>query len=132
MIELKVCSVKGTRDDGYGWNLYLLSTAGVLCHEPAAETTLDSSSSTNCAIPDFRRSLNPFIARDRSEQRRWTVVAGDDVAVRGNPRARVANWKSHVLDPWRSLAVVGPGEQHGYCNCHFGSKHLLFESCFFA
>ena len=81
MIELNLCSIKTTRDDGYGWNLYVLSITRILFHETAAEITLDSPSSANCAVPDFRGGFNLFIVRDRSEQRRWTVVASDDLAV---------------------------------------------------
>jgi hypothetical protein len=98
MIDLKVSSIKNPRDDGYGWNLYVLSIARMLFHEPAAEITLHSPSSANCAVPHFRGGLKLFIVRDRSEQRHWAVVAGNDLAIRGGSCARAADRKGHVLD----------------------------------
>src|SRR6266404_3284706 len=132
MIELNCRTLENPRGDRYGWNIYVSSTARTPYSAPMAQGTRDGPSSFRGAASRRLRWSYLFIVCDSPKQRRRAMVAGDDLAVRGNSCARAANRKGHVLDAWGSFAVMGSGDEHGHFNSYIRSKHLLFGPCFSA
>ena len=128
MIEIYLPPSDSAPGGGYGGNIH------------TSKLRISYSVATAPVRRDRRRSFpgpahrwlccsHLFMLCDSSKQCRRTMVAGNDLAVRGNSCTRAAHRKSHVLDPRGSLAVMGSSDQHGYCDRWVWSEHLLFRPC---
>jgi hypothetical protein len=132
VIEINRRTLKNACGKRYGWNPRISSIARTPYSFWKREDTRDGPALVADASSTALVWIYLFVIGDRPEQRRWAVVAGDDLAIRGDSCARIANWESSVLDSRGSLAVMGSCEQHRHFNRCIRSKHLLFEPCFSA
>ena len=130
MIEINRRTLKSVCGERYGWNPHILSIARTLYSFWKREDTRNGPALVADASSTALVWIYLFVIGDRPEQRRWAVVAGDDLAVRGNSWARLVNRKSHVLDSRGSFSVMGSSDQHGHFNRWIGSKHFLLGPLF--
>ena len=129
MIEIYLPPLDSARGGGYGWNIHT-SKLRISYSVATARVRRDRPRSSPGPARRWLCRSYLFMLCDSSKQCRRTMVAGNDLAVRGNSRTRATHRKSHVLDSRGSLAVMGSSDQHGHCDRWIWSEHLLFKPCF--
>jgi len=130
MVEIYLPALHSARGDGYGWNIYVSSKSRISYSAPTPRVARDRPSSSLGPASRWLRCSYLSMLCDSSKQCCRAMVAGNDMALRGNSCTRAANRKSHVLDSRGSLAVMGSSDQQGYCDRWIRSEHLLFSPCF--
>ena len=99
MIEINRRRQKTAGRERYGWNPHISSIARTLYSFWKREDTRDSPALVADATSTALVWIYIFVLGDRPEQRRWAVVAGDDLAVRSDPRSCPPHWQSDMVDP---------------------------------
>ena len=96
MIETNRRTLQNARGERYGWNPHISSIArtpySFWKREDTRDVALVADASSTALVWIYL-----FVIGDRPEQRRWAVVAGDDLALRGNSCAPAADRQGHVL-----------------------------------
>ena len=110
MVEINSLSVQGARRERYGWNPHISSIGRTPYFFWKREDTRDGPALVVDNPPTAPVWIDLFLIGDRPEQCRRSVVAGEDLAIRSDSCARIADRKSHVLDSRGSLAVMGSCE----------------------
>ena len=99
MIEINRRTQKSARSERYGWNPHISSIARTPYSFWKREDTRDGPALVAEASFTSLIWSYLFVLGDRAKQRRWAMVAGDELAIRSGPRSCPPHWQSAMVAP---------------------------------
>jgi hypothetical protein len=135
MIETNRRTLQNARGERYGWNPHISSIARTPYPFWKREDTGDDLGLVADASSTALVWIYLFVIGDRPEQRRWAVVFGDDLALRGHSCAPAADRQGPVVERRTdrghdSSHVLGSSDQCKYGRYQPCSKHILCRGDF--